>query len=240
MKEAEKRWCGLLLFFSSCLYFNGLVCLPLAMAASISLTRPLIVPVLSARSLNEPVGPRRWPMVMVGFAGALIVIRPVRADFNWHLLLIFGSTLCSARDQRFTRRYCQAELPDRSANMATIVGAVVASPFLPFNWIAPGPPGHWSPFAGMGVMAGVGHYVLTMAYSQAPAAIVAPFNYFQLLGAALLSWLSFDGLPNFWSWGGTTVIMSSRPYIGRRERLRYREAQQTALRAFSAVPSLKK
>ena len=51
---------GLLLFFSSFLYFHGLVYLPLATAASISLTSPLIVTALSARFLGEPVGPRRW------------------------------------------------------------------------------------------------------------------------------------------------------------------------------------
>lgn len=217
---------GLLLFFSSYLYFNGLVYLPLATAASISLTSPLIVTALSSRFLNEPVGPRRWAAVLVGFGGALIVIRPIRADFDWHLLLIVGSTICSALYQLFSRRYGQAERPDASATMATIVGTVVAAPFLPFHWVMPDPSWHWALFAGMGVMAGVGHYFLTIAYSQAPAAIVAPFNYFQLLGAALLGWLLFGDLPDFWSWVGAGVIVSSGLYIGHRERLRWRAAQQ--------------
>ncbi len=219
---------GLLLFFSSYLYFTGLVHLPLATAASISLTSPLIVTALSSRFLNEPVGPRRWAAVMVGFTGALIVIRPIRADFDWHLLLIVGSTICSALYQLFSRRYGQAERPDASATMATIVGTVVAAPFLPFDWMTPSPTWHWALFAGMGVMAGVGHYFLTIAYSQAPAAIVAPFNYFQLLGAALLGWLLFGDLPDFWSWVGAGVIVLSGLYIGHRERLRYRAAQQAA------------
>ena len=67
---------GLLLFFSSYLYFHGIVYLPLATAASISLTSPLIVTALSARFLDEPVGARRWAAVCVGFVGALIVVRP--------------------------------------------------------------------------------------------------------------------------------------------------------------------
>jgi len=65
---------GLLLFFSSFLYFHGIVYLPLATAASISLTSPLIVTALSARFLGEPVGVRRWIAVCIGFAGALIVV----------------------------------------------------------------------------------------------------------------------------------------------------------------------
>lgn len=219
---------GLLLFFSSFLYFNGIVYLPLATAASISLTSPLIVTALSARFLNEPVGPRRWAAVAVGFAGALIVVRPGQTHFDWHALLIVGSTLCSALYQLFSRRYGQTERPDASATMATIVGTVVAAPFLPFEWVAPSAWWHWAMMAGMGVMAGVGHYFVTIAYSQAPAAIVAPFNYLQLIGAALLGYLLFGDLPDFWSWVGAAVIVSSGLYIGHRERLRHQAWKKAA------------
>jgi drug/metabolite transporter (DMT)-like permease len=127
---------GLLLFFSSFLYFHGLVYLPLATAASISLTSPLIVTALSARFLGEPVGVRRWIAVCLGFAGALIVVRPGHAQFEWHSLLIVASTLCSAFYQLFSRRYGQTERPDASATMATIVGSVAALPMLPFDFSA--------------------------------------------------------------------------------------------------------
>ncbi|MBY0321102.1 MAG: DMT family transporter [Reyranella sp.] len=219
---------GLLLFFSSYLYFNGIVVLPLATAASISLTSPLIVTALSARFLNEPVGPRRWAAVAVGFIGALIVVRPGQAHFDWHMLLIVGSTLCSAFYQLFSRRYGQTERPDASATMATIVGTVMATPFLPFEWVTPWPSWHWALMAGMGVMAGVGHYFVTIAYSQAPAAVIAPFNYLQLVGAALLGYLLFGDMPDFWSWVGAGVIVCSGLYIGHRERIRHRLAKQAS------------
>ena len=219
---------GMLLFFSSYLYFHGIVVLPLATAASISLTSPLIVTALSARFLNEPVGPRRWAAVAVGFVGALIVVRPGQAHFDWHMLLIVGSTLCSAFYQLFSRRYGQTERPDASATMATIVGTVMAAPFLPFEWVTPWAWWHWALMAGMGVMAGVGHYFVTIAYSQAPAAVIAPFNYLQLVGAALLGYLLFGDLPDFWSWVGAGVIVCSGLYIGHRERIRHRLAKQPA------------
>jgi drug/metabolite transporter (DMT)-like permease len=219
---------GMLLFFSSYLYFHGIVVLPLATAASISLTSPLIVTAMSARFLNEPVGPRRWAAVAVGFAGALIVVRPGQAHFDWHMLLIVGSTLCSAFYQLFSRRYGQTERPDASATMATIVGTVMATPFLPFEWVTPLAWWQWALMAGMGVMAGVGHYFVTIAYSQAPAAIVAPFNYFQLVGAALLGFFIFGDIPDFWSWVGAGVIVTSGLYIGHRERIRHRLSKQAA------------
>ena len=213
---------GLLLFLSSFLYFHGLVYLPLATAASISLTSPLIVTALSARFLGEPVGVRRWIAVGLGFAGALIVVRPGHAEFEWHSLLIVASTLCSAFYQLFSRRYGQAERPDASATMATIVGTVAAAPLLPFEWVTPSFGWDWVLFVAIGVMAGVGHYFLTIAYSQAPAAVIAPFNYVQLIGAAVLGYLVFDNIPDFWTWVGAAVIVCSGLYLGHAERLRYR------------------
>ena len=213
---------GLLLFFSSFLYFHGLVYLPLATAASISLTSPLVVTALSARFLGEPVGPRRWIAVCLGFAGALIVVRPGHDQFEWHSLLIVASTLCSAFYQLFSRRYGQTERPDASATMATIVGSVVALPMLPFEWVTPVFGWDWALFVTIGIAAGVGHYFLTIAYSRAPAAVIAPFNYVQLIGAAILGYLVFDSIPDFWTWVGAAVIVCSGLYLGHAERLRYR------------------
>src|ERR1700752_3837712 len=150
---------GLLLFFSSYLFFHGVVYLPLA---------------LSPKLLGEQVGPRRWAAVAVGFVGALIVVRPGHANFDWHALLIVASTVCSSFYQLFSRRYGQTERPDASATVATIVGTVAASPFVPFEWMTPHSAWHAALFVGMGIMAGTGHYFLTIAYSQAPASVVTP------------------------------------------------------------------
>lgn len=214
---------GLLLFFSSYLFFHGIAFMPLATAASISLSSPIIVTALSPRLLGEAVGPRRWAAVGVGFVGALIVVRPGHEAFDWHVLLIVASTVCSAFYQLFSRRYGQTERPDASATVATIVGTVAATPFVPFDWVTP--PWGWEMvlFAGMGVLAGTGHYFLTIAYSQAPAAIVSPFNYTQLVAAALLGFLIFHELPDLWTWVGAGIIIGSGIYIGYRERVRHRQ-----------------
>jgi drug/metabolite transporter (DMT)-like permease len=216
---------GLLLFFSSFLFFHGVVYLPLATAASISLASPIIVTALSARLLKEPVGPRRWAAVVVGFIGAMIVVRPGHAGFDWHVLLVVASTICSSFYQIFSRRYGQSERPDASATLATIVGTVAATPFVPFEWVMPSTTWHMALFVGMGIMAGTGHYFLTIAYSQAPAAVVSPFNYTQLIGSAILGYAVFHEAPDLWTWTGAAVIITSGLYIGYRERVRYRQAR---------------
>ena len=213
---------GMLLFMSSYLYFHGVVYLPLATAASISLTSPIVVTALSSRLLGEKVGAHRWAAVCVGFIGALIVVRPGHENFDWHVLLIVASTCSSALYQLFSRRYGQTERPDASATVATIVGTVAASPFIPFEWVMPATTWHMAMFVGMGILAGTGHYFLTIAYSQAPAAVVSPFNYTQLIGAAIMGYLVFHDFPDAWTWVGAAVIISSGLYIGYRERLRYR------------------
>ena len=213
---------GGLLFFSSLFYFNGIAHLPLATAAAISLTSPIIVTALSPRLLGEQVGVRRWSAVAVGFVGALIVVRPGQATFDWHVLLVVASTVCSAFYQLYSRRYGQSERPDASATLATIVGTVAASPFVPFEWVMPSSTWHIALFVGMGIMAGAGHYFLTIAYSQAPAAVISPFNYLQLVGAALLGYAVFNDLPDAWTWVGSAVIIASGLYIGYRERVRHR------------------
>jgi drug/metabolite transporter (DMT)-like permease len=213
---------GLLLFFSSFLFFHGVVYLPLATAASISLASPIIVTALSARLLKEPVGPRRWAAVVVGFIGALIVVRPGHEGFDWHVLLIVASTICSSFYQLFSRRYGQSERPDASATLATIVGTVAATPFVPFEWVTPTSTWHALLFVGMGIMAGTGHYFLTIAYSQAPAAVVTPFNYTQLIGSAILGYAVFHEMPDLWTWVGAAVIIASGLYIGYREHVRHR------------------
>lgn len=222
---------GLLLFFSSYLYFHGIAHMPLATAASISLASPIIVTALSPKLLGEAVGPRRWAAVGVGFIGALIVVRPGHEAFDWHVLLVVGSTICSSLYQVSSRRYGQTERPDASATVATIVGTVVAAPLLPFDWVTPVWGWQIALFVGMGVMAGAGHYFLTIAYSQAPAAVISPFNYTQLIGAAILGYLVFNEVPDLWTWVGAAVIVASGLYIAYRERVRMRDTQAATRRA---------
>ena len=98
---------------------------------------------------------------------------------------------------------------------------------MPFEWVTPSTTCHALLFVGMGIMAGTGHYFLTIAYSQAPAAVVTPFNYTQLIGSAILGYAVFNDFPDLWTWVGAAVIVGSGLYIGYRERVRYKLAQKT-------------
>ena len=72
-----------------------------------------------------------------------------------------------------------------------------------------------------GALGALGHYCVAKAMTYASANFVAPFNYTQLVGAAILGYLVFDNIPDFWTWVGAAVIVCSGLYIGHQERLRY-------------------
>ncbi len=95
-----------LLFASTAIYFTAISYVPLPTAAAISFTGPFIVTMLAPAVLGETVGLRRWTSVIIGFVGALVIVRPgIDADTNqWAALLVFGSATTSALYQLFTRK----------------------------------------------------------------------------------------------------------------------------------------
>ena len=70
----------------------------------------------------------------------------------------------------------------------------------------------------LGVLGGLGHYYLVRAFELAPASFVSPFNYAQILGAALLSIIVFGQVPDLWTWVGAAIIAASGLFILLRER----------------------
>jgi drug/metabolite transporter (DMT)-like permease len=68
-------------------------------------------------------------------------------------------------------------------------------------------------FVGLGVFGGFGLYFIVRAYELAPAPVVSPFNYGQLLGAALFSYTVFGEFPDLWTWVGALIIVISGIYM---------------------------
>lgn len=209
---------GLCAIISSILYFTGLAHLPLATAAAISFTSPLLVTALSVPLLREAVGPRRWAAVAVGFAGAMIVIRP--AGFgpgDWAAFFIVGSASFGALYQIMTRKLAGQDHAETTNIWSGMVGTVVATVLVIFVWRTPTEIHVWVLLVGMGLTGGIAHFLLTKAFERGPAALLSPFNYLQLIGAALLGFILYRDLPDAWTWVGAGVIVAAGLYIAHRE-----------------------
>ncbi len=187
-------------------------------------TAPLIVTAGAPLVLGEKVGLARAVAVAVGFLGALAIVRPGSGALHWAAFLIFGSATASAVTQLLSRKLAGHDSPETSNTYMVLAGFLISSIPLPFLWETPA--SWWDAllFVMLGVLGGLGHYCLVRAFELAPAPFVAPFNYAQILGAALLSIVVFGQPPDVWTWLGSAVIAGSGLFILFHERARQRKS----------------
>jgi drug/metabolite transporter (DMT)-like permease len=199
---------------STMLFFTALRTVPLAEATSISFLSPLIVTLLAVPMLGEKIRASRLLVVMAGFVGVLIIVRPGSAVFQWGSLFILGSSICYATYQVLTRRVGSTDSAQTSSVYSAMIGSVVMSLAVPFFWTTPVQASAVLMMLVLGVLGGLGHYCVASAMIHAPANVVSPFQYFQLLGAGLMGYLVFDNVPSVFTWMGAAVIVGSGLYLG--------------------------
>lgn len=205
---------SLLQITSTMLFFSALRFVPLAEATSISFLAPVIVTLLAAKMLGERIRPSRLAVVITGFIGVLIVVRPGSDVFQWASLLILCSSLCYATYQVLTRRVTGTDSAEASAVYSALVGSVVMSIIVPYVWTTPVSFVHIAGMLALGMLGGLGHYFVACALYNAPANIVSPFQYLQLVGAVLLGYLLFDAVPSTYTWAGAALIIASGLFLG--------------------------
>jgi drug/metabolite transporter (DMT)-like permease len=211
-------------FFRSCmligstfLFFTAIKFVPIAQAASISFTAPLIVVMLAGPMLGEKVTLPRVLAVIAGFIGALVVIRPGSAVFQWASLLILGSACCFAMYQVLTRRVAAFDAPATSAVYSALVGSILMSIVVPFSWKTPASLTDVLLLGSLGVLGGLGHYYVARALTYAPANLLSPFQYWQMVGSVAVGYLLFAEVPDTFTWLGTALIIAAGLYVGFRE-----------------------
>ena len=200
--------------------FNaGIRNVPLATGTTIMFLSPILITLLSIPLLGERVGLRRLGGVAIGFAGALMVVRPWEHGFDGAgsgLLFLLLAAFLNANYQLITRRV-RADHPLTSLLYTALAGTVVISCVAPWFWTPPTLK-DWGLFAAAGALGGLGHLCLIRAVSAAPASAVAPFSYSSLLWASLTGYLFFGEWPDLWTWAGAGIIIASGLYIFHRER----------------------
>lgn len=209
---------SILLLVSTTMFFFAVQVVPLADAAAIGFVAPFIVALLAVPMLGEKLTVPRLMACVLGFAGVLLVIRPGSDVFQWQAIFILGSASCYALYQVITRRVAGTDSPETSVIYSALVGAAIMSLVLPFRWQATPTSLHDIVLlCSLGVLGGLGHYCVARAMTYAAANVMAPFNYFQMVGAVIVGWIMFQHLPDFWTVAGTAVIIAAGLYIGWRE-----------------------
>ena len=220
VRTTQLKWQVLrsvVLLTSTFLFFNGVKHLELAKAASISFTAPFMVALIAWPMLGERMTLGRLMAVTAAFLGVLVVIRPGSDVFHWASLLILGSSACYALYQVVTRRVAGHDPPETSAVYSALVGTLVMSMLMPFVWS----PIQSSVDAGLlfslGILGGLGHYFVARAMTCAPANIIAPFGYWQMIGSVIVGYAVSGLLPDLSTWLGAAIIVAAGLYIAWRE-----------------------
>ena len=226
---------GFFLFLSFTTYMMALPALPLADVAAIRNSAPLIITFLSVVWLGEKVGPRRWLVLLIGFIGVLLIVRPGSGTFNLGSIFSFIASFFYALSVMITRKL---QRTDSSATMAyysslaylvisfilvplpVVVGEVPdAHPSIAFllrAWTLPTLL-DWVIMSGLGLVWAAGMYYVARAYSLAQASVVAPFEYTPLLLNAMWGFVIWHEVPTLTTWIGAFLTLFSGLYILYRE-----------------------
>jgi len=208
---------GLTLLFANILFFYSISIISMAKALTLAFVAPLITTALSPIFLGEKVGVRRWSAVIIGFVGSLIVIQPGFMEFNLASISALGTGFFYGIYLVITRKLHSSDSPLLTLLLTGVVGAVLASFFVPVVWINP-TFNQWSLLALMGIFACLGHLFLILSLKYADASKLAPFSYFEIITNVILGYYFFGDFPHYWTWVGLSIIVCSGIYISLRER----------------------
>lgn len=209
---------ALLLVASTALNFLALRYMQLADVLSIIFTFPFIVAIVSGPMLGEWIGWRRWCAIMFGFGGVLLITRPGSGSMQPAALFSLAATTCYGFYAVITRICSRTDSNQTSLLYGNMIGALVMLPVLPFVWQAPPSWGIAGLMLATGVFGSLGHFCLISGHKLAPASVLSPFIYTQLIWVTILGYLVFHALPTAWTLGGAAMVVSSGLYLLYRER----------------------
>jgi len=221
VKTSHWRWHlvrALMFMAMTGINFWALQYLQLTVTSSIFFSVPLIIALASASFLGERLAPGKWIAIITGFAGVLVIVRPWGAEFHPAMLASVVNALLYAVFMMMTRRLAAYDSPETIQYLPAVGAAIGLAPFAIAAWETPDGWLEWTVACLMGVLGGLGHYLLALAHRYAPASVIAPFLYQQVIYMALFGYLVFGDVPSPWVWLGATVVIGSGLYLFARER----------------------
>ena len=204
-------------------FFIAVRHMPLADSISIFFVEPMILTFLSLVFLGEIIRFRRIMAIIMGFIGALIITRPQFNSVGFVAFLPFIAAFCFAVYMLVTRFFSGKILPFQlQFQMGLIISPIMLFLMLAFPNIGDlyftNP--SWSELQllfSLGLVATIGHLMIVFAMTKAPANLLAPFQYLEIVGATILGYLIFTDIPSYFAFFGIFLIVTSGIYLWYRE-----------------------
>jgi drug/metabolite transporter (DMT)-like permease len=196
--------------------FAAFAAMPMADTTAFLFTASLMIPILGFFFLGEKVGPYRWAAVIIGFLGVLIMLSPSGNINILGVILALSAASMHAVLQTILRYLGRSEKPETITFYFVTIGTVVAAIPLPF--VATMPSLSEIPlFLGVGLSGLLAQYLLSIAFGNAPAAVVTVFNYSGIIWATLFGWWIWSDWPAHTIWIGGSIVIASNIFMVWRE-----------------------
>ena len=218
---------GALMGFGGLCFFTAIKYMPLADAMAVFFAEPLILTLFSAVFLKEKVGWRRFSAVGIGLVGTMIVIQPSFEIFGAVSLLPLATAVTFAIYLILNRKYGAKESPLVMQFYAGVGGWMLAGIAMIFGTAAelddlsfglPQGIQPWLLLLLLGTIGTVSHLMVVQAFKLAPASMLAPFQYLEIVNAVLVGLIIFGDFPTPSKWLGIAIIVGSGFYVFMRER----------------------
>lgn len=204
------------------LWFVGLPLTTLASVTALGFTGPIFVTIGAALFLGEKVRLRRWIAIAVGFAGAMIIIRPGIGDLGIGAICILISTPIFSASNLISKALARTETANKIVIWQHLTILIFACPVALWFWQTPSPTDLlW--FVAAGLCGTLGHICQQNGYQLADITLLQPIGFLSLLWNALLGYFLFFQQPDVWTFVGAAVIFASALYISHREAVRRAE-----------------
>lgn len=207
---------GGLSYLAMLCWFYPLQVLVMADAVALQFTLPLFTILFAIVVFKEPVGVRRWTATAIGFAGALLIIRPGFAEVDGRMLLVLLSAALYASANMVVKKLSGIERPG-------IIVFYMHAVTLPLALVGAVPYWIWPSMADLpwiavlAVAGSVAHYCFTRSMHASEVSIVMPFDYLRLPMIALVGYFAYDQSAQVWTWIGAAIICGASFYILKRE-----------------------
>ncbi len=200
---------GVLVIGSSLMAFLALGRLPLAEFTAICCLTPFAVMLVARVVLREPVTVAHWVLVVSGLAGALLVARPGGALDPLGTVYAALVVLGYAAFQTLTGVIARRDAPLTINWYTSVTGAVCTSVLVPWVWQAAPTAVQWGWLGLAACLGTLGQFLMVVAFSRAPASVLAPYLYTAMAFSLLMGWGLFGQVPDGWATVGMGLIAAS-------------------------------
>jgi len=197
-------------------FFAGLKVLAFADLVAILFIGPLVVSAMAHVVLGEHVGPRRWAACVVGLVGALVIVRPGLDGLGWAAIWPVGAVVFWSAYIILTRRISARNTTPSLMIWAALASFVIMACASPWYWETP-QGWQWVALITIALLSAASNGITIRAFSIAPASLLAPFSYLEIVGATAFGYFIWHHFPDGWTWAGTAIIVASGLYVYRRE-----------------------